>query len=278
MPLLYARCAIVALILWVYPAACAIAQTTQPTGDFKPLFNGKDLTGFYTYLKDDGKNNDPQTVFQVDADGTVHIYKDAAEGAAVPLGYFATEQEYSDYDLRFQYKWGTKRFGNRSKSRRDAGCLYHVTGPDGGPNGVWPYSIECQVMENDTGDIYAVGTSVTTTIDPVKAKTPTFMEAAAGGVEYTSPRKIKVNSRIIREPMAEVQGWNTVEIIVHGDSAVHIVNGHVNNRVMHATVPNPDKPGEWLPLRKGRILFQAEGAEVYYRNIEIQPVAQEQVR
>ncbi|HSV15267.1 MAG TPA: DUF1080 domain-containing protein [Tepidisphaeraceae bacterium] len=266
------------MICSAFVASSACAQTSQPAGNFKPLFNGKDLTGFYTYLKGDGKNNDPQKVFQVDRDGVVHIYRDSTDGAAMPFGYFATEEEFSDYHLRFQYKWGTKRFGGRSKSRRDAGCLYHVTGPDGWLNGTWPFSIECQVMEQDTGDIFAVGTSVTTMIDPAKAKTPTFMEATAGGIEYTSPQKMPVNSRVIRDPMAEVDGWNTVEIIVRGDSAVHIVNGRVNNRILHATVPNLDKPGEWVPLRKGRILFQAEGAEVCYRNIEMHPVVTDEVR
>ena len=268
------RATLPCLVLTFLCCCPAIAQTTQPAdagAAFKPLFNGTDLAGFYTYLKGDGKNNDPQKVFQVH-DGLVHIYKDIEDGKPVPFGYFATDQEFSDYHLRFQYKWGQKRFGGRSKSRRDAGCLYHVTGPDGGPNGTWPYSIECQVQENDVGDIYAVGTSVMTTIDPAKLKTPTFMDAAAGGVEYTSPQRLKVNSRIIRDPMAEIDGWNTVEIIVHGDSAVHIVNGKINNRLLHATVPNLEKPDEWVPLKNGRILFQAEGAEVMYRNIEIQPI------
>ena len=30
--------------------------------------------------------------------------------------------------------------------------------------------------------------------------------------------------------------------------------------------------GKWVPLAKGKILFQAEGAEVLYRNIEIKPL------
>lgn len=261
-----------------FAASPAFAQTTQPASSdgsaFKSLFNGTDLTGFYTYLKGEGKNNDPQKVFQVH-DGVVHVYKDAVEGSAMPFGYFATEQEYSDYHLRFQYKWGQKRFGSRSKAKRDAGLLYHVVGPDGGPNGTWPYSVECQVQEGDTGDIFAVGTSVTTTIDPAKAKTPTFLDASSGGTEYTSPQRLKVNSRVIRDSMAEVDGWNTVEVIVRGDSAIHIVNGKVNNRVLHATVPNLDKPEEWVPLRKGRILFQAEGAELTYRGIEIKPLPPE---
>lgn len=254
--------------------ATAGAQTTRPSGEFKPLFNGKDMSGWYTFLKGEGKNADANKVFQV-SDGVIHIYKDAAEGAAMPMGYFATEQEYANYHLRFQYKWGVKRFGSRAKAVRDAGCCYHMVGVDGAQNGIWPFSLEIQVQENDTGDIFAIGTSVTTTIDPAKPKTPTYKDAAAGGVEHTTVQRLKINSRVIRDPMAEVEGWNTVEVIARGDGAVHIVNGTINNRILRATVPNPDKPGEWMPLRKGRIIFQAEGAELMYRNIEIQILPEE---
>ena len=30
---------------------------------FKPLFNGKDLSGWYSFLKTKGKNNDVDTIF-----------------------------------------------------------------------------------------------------------------------------------------------------------------------------------------------------------------------
>src|SRR5437016_266028 len=120
----------------------AAAQSTQPTaGGFQPLFNGKSLSGWYTFIKGEGKNNDPQHIFQVDQGneagdaGVIHIYKDAADGSPMPFGYLASEQEYSDYDLRFQYKWGSKRFGSRARSRRDSGCLYHITGADGAMGG-----------------------------------------------------------------------------------------------------------------------------------------------
>ena len=43
---------VIALLL---SATGSVAQTTQPSGDFKPLFNGKDLSGWYTFLKGDGK-------------------------------------------------------------------------------------------------------------------------------------------------------------------------------------------------------------------------------
>ena len=33
---------------------------------FKSIFNGKDLSGWYTYLANHGKNNDPDRVFTVE--------------------------------------------------------------------------------------------------------------------------------------------------------------------------------------------------------------------
>ncbi len=248
--------------------SCATTKSTAIANEpqWQPLFNGKDLTGFYTYLQQQGKNNDPDHIFQVH-DGMIHIYKDAPDKTKQNFGYICTNEEHSNFHVRFQYKWGEKKFVPRDKDRRDSGFLYHCVGKDGAGN-PWPHSIECQVMENDTGDIFAISTCVSSTIDPAKPKAPQFMEPADGGIPYTKPPK--GDSRIARSTMHEIDGWNTVEVIVQGDSGVHIVNGKINNRWTNAMQPDPDNKGAWIPLRHGKLLFQAEGAEVFYRNIEIQ--------
>src|SRR5262245_9026002 len=64
-----------------------------------PLFNGTDLTGLTTWLKDT-KKADPRKVFSVQ-DGSLHISGDG-------FGYVATEKEYRDYDLIVEYKWGKR--------------------------------------------------------------------------------------------------------------------------------------------------------------------------
>jgi hypothetical protein len=258
-------------------AATILAQpTTRPsasdTTKWQPLFNGKDTTGWYTYLKGQGKNNDPGKVFQV-SDGILHIYKDAEDGSTQPLGYIATENELGDCRIRLQYKWGTKRFGSRAKAKRDSGLLYFFTGADGKfGNGPWPYSVECQIQEGDVGDIYCVGTQCGSTVDPktASARQPTFMEASAGGVAYPTPAK--GNNRIIRSRMLEKDGWNTLELVLKGDTATHIVNGQVNMRISDAKTPNPQNMDEMVKVTKGKILLQAEGAEVMYRNIEMAPL------
>jgi hypothetical protein len=77
--------------------------------------------------------------------------------------------------------------------------------------------------------------------------------------------------RIVKSELAERDGWNAVEAIVDGGSATHIVNGQVVNRCTNISQPGPGDT--WVPLTAGKIAFQAEGAEVFYRNIEIKPLA-----
>ncbi len=258
------------LVLMLLAAGCSTLSPEKPSARWTPLFNGKDLSGWYTYLKESGKDNDPNKVFQV-SDGVIHIYKDAEEGSTQPFGYFASNQPYGDCRIRFEYKWGTKRFGTRATAKRDSGFLYHMVGDDGGyAKGPWPYSVECQIQEGDTGDTYAIGMQVSSTIDPASAdaKQKTFKEASEGGAPYTSPPK--GNNRIIRNPLAEKEGWNSVEVVLKGDSAVHIVNGKVNMRLTNIQGPAWPNKDEMVTVSKGKILFQAEGAEVMYRKIEIQ--------
>ena len=61
---------------------------------------------------------------------------------------------------------------------------------------------------------------------------------------------------------------------MHGPNAVYIVNGTVNNRCTNIRRPDPNNPQRLIPLAKGRILLQAEGAEVFYRKIEIKLLSQ----
>jgi hypothetical protein len=57
-----------------------------------------------------------------------------------------------------------------------------------------------------------------------------------------------------------------MEIVARGDTVEHVVNGTAVFRATHLRQP------DGTPLTKGRIQLQSEGAEVFYRNIEIQPL------
>jgi hypothetical protein len=262
-----------ACLLTILPLFPAYSQFAG----WKQLFNGTNLHGWHVVIGNPARA-DTNHWIQVH-DGMIHMYKHAEQGSKQPAGYILTSNEYSNYHLKLEYKWGSKRFGDRSNSRRDAGILYHVVGKDG----VWPKSVECQIQENDVGDVFTVYTRVTAEADPATTnfvseittnKTgvhtnsmvrPVFKPLDQGGVPFVQGVGDSIR-RVIRSPMAERDGWNTVEVIVHGDEATYIVNGKVNNRVHHI---QERVNGEWVPLKKGRIALQLEFAEVFYRSVEI---------
>jgi hypothetical protein len=236
-------------------------RVDQPEDDgWTPLFNGKNLDGWTTHLPATGQE-DPEGVFKVH-DGMLHVLGVPVTGERREFGYIARPEVFWDYHLKFEYRWGAKRFKPRDATKRDSGLLYHVVGPDR----VWPRSVELQVQEGDTGDVWLIGgtTASTTVVSPLVTE-PQYKE---GGRAYTTaPGKFV---RLVKSATNDtLTGWNTVELIVRGDEATHIINGVVNNQVTNLRQPDPKDAGKMIPLTQGRILFQAEGAEVFYRNIMI---------
>jgi hypothetical protein len=252
-----------ALLFVVLHCAMAVAEdAATETGTWKPLFNGKDLSGFYVHLQGKERGEDPDKIFQVH-DGMIHVYKDNPVGTAMPFGGIVTEKDYSHYRLRLQYKWGNKQFPPRAVGKRDAGILYHVVATDG----MWPTSVEYQIQEGDTGDFFMVYTRCEVTFNPDQPDQ--FLPAADGGVPKVIGGAGQVVRFIKRGDYELADDWNTAEVVVRGDEAIHILNGKVNNRCTKMQIRDPESKEEWVPLTKGRILLQCEWAELFYRNIEI---------
>jgi hypothetical protein len=231
-----------------------------------PLFNGRDLAGWYTFLQKHGKNQDPDHVITIE-DGAIHLYKDAAEGSTVVMGYISTEKEYGHYHLRLQYRWGGKKFEPRYKLKRDAGLYYHLIGPDQ----VWPRGLQYQIEQTNVGDLIALyGVQLDTTIDPKtrSEKMPTFLAGEQGGEGYVLGGKgIAYLKHLAGE--FELEGWNTAEIIARGDTTTHILNGHVVSKGTGVRLVDPEKPGPPPPVNRGRIALEIEAAELYFRNVEL---------
>src|SRR5260221_5657068 len=111
-----------------------LAQTAPSQQATIHLFNGQNLDGWYTFIKDRGKDNDPKAVFTV-KDNLIHI-------SGEEWGCITTNKEYENYKLVVEYKWGEKTFGERLDKPRANGILFHSKGNDGGYSGTWMHSIE----------------------------------------------------------------------------------------------------------------------------------------
>ncbi|WP_164976152.1 3-keto-disaccharide hydrolase [Oleiharenicola lentus] len=225
-----------------------------------PLFNGRDLTDWEIWLEKGVEPTEAAKIFTV-ADGVIHVYPQAKAGARQPFGGLVTKQSYSRYVLQLEYRWGEHKFAPRAEAVRDAGVLFHLHET----NVIWPASVECQIQEGDTGDLWAIQTRVTS---PVQNVIRNYSER---GTPETRGGKDARFARFHRSYCHEQPGWNKLELTVDGATAVFRVNGYVVNAV--TSMERWDAATQtYVPLTFGRILLQAEGAEVFYRNITITPL------
>lgn len=231
------------------------------------LFNGQNLDGWYKFVKGRGRDIDPKNVFSVEK-GLIHI-------SGEEYGCITSNEEYSNYKLTVEFKWGPKTFAPRVDRARDGGILLHSIGADGGYSGTWMYSIECQIIEGGTGDFLVVGDgskkfSLTSNVAPKNGgKANVYL---AGGQPLTinggridwfarDPEwKDVLGFRGKNDVEKPVGQWNKVECVVIGDKVSAYLNGVLVNEAYHVSPT------------KGKIQIQSEGAEMFVRKVEIVPL------
>jgi hypothetical protein len=232
------------------------------------LFNGKNLAGMTSWLKDT-KRDDPRKVFRVE-DNVIHISGDG-------FGYLATDREYRDYHLTVEYKWGKKTDGG--KYVRNSGVLLHGTGPDGSAGGTWMASVECQLAQGCCGDLIPIrGKDADGKVIPVSLKSETALGSdrrprwKKGGdvVTFTGKQLWWSNhdpsfkelldtygKNDVESPLGE---WTKVECLCAGKRITIKVNGTTVNDAFDV---NP---------AAGKILLQCEGFELFVRTFELRPL------
>jgi hypothetical protein len=267
------------------PGVPTSALPSQPS--VMQLFNGKDLAGWDTwlgrphkltdvpglskneqgdYVQPIGLNRDPRSVFsvvEVDGGPAIRI-------SGETYGGLITRDEYEDYHLRLEFKWGTKRWPPREQAVRDSGCCYHSIGPHDESYGFWMKSFEFQIQEGDCGDFYSLA-GVIVDAEAV-ARNPGDPKS---DLIYTkgAPTAVGLTRRIIKVPDNELPPgqWNSIDLYCLGQTSVHVVNGTANMKLtgLRHRVENRE-----LPLTRGRIQLQSEAAEVFYRNIAIRRITE----
>jgi hypothetical protein len=250
----------------------------QTVAQWRPLFNDKNLDGWDTYLGPAydsvkktfdttrvlGLNNDPDKIFSaVKVDG-----RPAIRISGEHFGGISTKESFANYHLKLEFKWGQKKSNPRKDRVRDSGILYHAVGKHGADFGFWMRSQEFQVEEGNVGDYWGVAGGsfeVQATLYDKK-----YVYDPRGQL-FTFNEKSKVGRNCVKSEDAEKPSgqWNSVEIYCLGDTAVHVINGRVNMILFHSA--QLDK-GTLNRLSSGKIQIQSEGAEVFYRNIQIEKI------
>ncbi len=271
-------CGIAALAMVALLTAVSPAQTPNPIDSAdKPLsprdrtiypFNGRDLSGFTTWLQDT-QHSDPQGDYSV-SDGMIHI---GGRG----MGYLATRDSYRDYHLSLEYKWGERTDG--SKYVRNSGILLHATGPHGNAKGIWMASIECQLAQGCEGDVIVIrGNDQQGKLIPVTVTSDTRIAEdhrtrwQAGGTKTVyagkqlwwskhEPGFEELRDTRGKDDIASPLGeWTKVDCICDGDRITIKINGTIVNECYDVFPP------------AGKILLENEKNEIYFRKLEIRPL------
>ncbi len=241
------------LVLLAAPCACAYAQS-MPNSAIPQhempivLFDGSSLSQFDTFIRGRGLNTDPEHVFTVQ-DGLIHV-------SGHEMGYIITKQPFYRFYLRADFKWGEGTFAERAGQARDSGILYNIQGEQK----VWPRSLEFQIKEGETGDFWMTDGAALTGADGKRVEAPASHAKNIGHIDK-GPEQNVVGFRNTSGELEKAHGdWNTLELVVDASNVRQYVNGKLANV---GTNPFP---------ADGKILFQSEGAEIYFRNIQIYPL------
>jgi hypothetical protein len=252
-------------LLLLYAVTLPLARAGEPVA----LFDGKDTAKWYTFLRDHGKDKDPNGNFTIH-DGILRI-------SGRDFGGLLTRDEYANYEVRLEYAWGGKVWPPREKTARDSGVIVHCTGRDGAVSKSWMEGIQCNMLEGATGDISITGTSRKYRFKAQAEERPAGKKTGFYWKDGAAARDFGVGTRLLwfgRDPAWEnvlgfrgkndvekgVGEWNTLVVTMKGDTMTVRLNDVTLSRATN------------LGVTRGRLQIQSEGAEVLIKKIILKPL------
>ena len=266
------------------PALAAPAQTLvltdvpKATGPAVSLFNGQDLKDWDAWLG----YADPALTYKRPAIAPIGATAKSAEIFQVKVedgrpalyvngktwGSLVHKGDFQNYHLRLQYKWGKGRWPPRETQAPNNGLLYHSHGAPGVVWGTWSQAVEFEIMTGSIGMVVPVGEAIsatTTVVDDPGLIPPKLRYAPSGREQVAKGGTPNWNVEAYGDAEKPAGEWNTLDLYVMGDRAVHVVNG-VPVLEVH------DLKADGQPLTHGAIQLQSEGAETFFRDITLEPI------
>ena len=226
---------------WVAQSAPSPTQEAAPvavTPDrVKPLFNGRDLSGWKADVPAKDKNPAAPDSFIVRNGMLVSL--------GTPPGHLITDAAYRDYRLEVEYRFAAKP-GN-------CGVLVHASRPRALYD-MFPQSIEVQMLHENAGDFWCIKENIE--VPDMEKRRPRKEGQQWGGSEADARRILNLTDGS-EKPVGE---WNALVIEARGRAIKVWVNGTVVNEGFNCTAD------------RGRIALQAEGSEVEFRRVDIGPL------
>lgn len=212
-----------------------------------------------------GLNIDPDKVFSVVNNNNEKVIRISGKS----WGGISTKKEYENFHLQLKFKWGLLKWGQKKDKKRDSGLLYFAVGSHGADYGAWMRSQEFQIEEGNSGDYWGVAGALQD-IPSIKNADNYVYDAA--GEMLTFSAASKTGRHCVKRGDAEnpTGEWNTLDLYCYKDTSVHVINGKVMMVLYNSRQLDNGKES---PLTRGKIQIQSEGAEVFYKDIKISPIA-----
>jgi hypothetical protein len=256
----------------------ALTEIPKAVGPATALFNGKDLKEWDAWLgyADPGLTYKRPPIAPIGATAQGgDIFKVVVEDGRPALyvngktwGSLVHKGDFQDYHLRLQYKWGKGQWAPRETQAPNNGLLYHSHGAPGVVWGTWSQAVEFEIMLGSTGMIVPVGEAIsaaTTAVDDPALIAPKLRFTPAGRAKVVKGGTADWNVEAYSDAEKPAGEWNTLDLYVVGDHAVHVVNGVPVMEVR-------DLKADGVPLTHGAIQLQSEGAETFFRDIVLEPI------
>ena len=257
--ILNVQCIVFYTFVAVVSLSCS-AKKEDP--EWRPLFNGKDLSGWIPKIYHHELGDNYANTFRVE-DGAILVSYDQYESFDNRYGHLFYQQNFSSFHLKFEYRFTDEWLTDAPDyTYRNSGIMFHAQSPESIlKEQDWPISVEYQILAEEekgvdrpTGNMCSPGTDVVFNyqIDPRHC--------------------ISSNSKTY-----DWNRWIEGELIVYSDSLViHLVEG---DTVLKYTNPqigggvttgyDPEIKVDGRLLFEGYIGLQSEGQGIKFKNIEI---------
>ena len=239
-----------------------LAQTGYGTGDWRPLFNGRDLTGWTPKIRRHSLGDNHADTFRV-RDGLLEVAYDGYETFADQFGHLFFAEPFSHYRLRIEYRFvGAQAPEAPDWAARNSGVMVHSQAPETMLRDQdFPISMEVQFLgglgdgnARPTGNVCSPGTRLVYAGAPdashcIRAAAPTI----DGDVWVTADVLVLGDERIVHY----IDGLPVIEYgeITYGGGNV---NGH-----------DPAAKPDGRPLARGHIALQSESHPIQFRRVEL---------
>lgn len=205
------------------------------------LFNGRDLSGWHIDVPKMDEDPSVKSPFIVRNGMLVSL--------GTPGGHIITDKTFKNYRLEVEYRF--------ARTPGNCGVLVHASTPRALYK-MFPKSIEVQMMHENAGDFWCI----------VEDITVPDMEARRGpkenwGITEGKGRRILNLTDGSEKPVGD---WNRMVIECQDNSVKVWVNGDLVNH------------GTGCTASEGNIALQAEGAEVEFREVELTPMRDFEVK